>query len=216
MTSKTQMLELVRAFDARGVHAALHESPALLDWCDERGRNWLHVCCGTNPKDRGLDPRRAIRTAEMLLDRGLDVNQEAFREGAWKATPLWYAVGRGRNLPLARFLLARGSTPDYCLWAAAFNRDVEAIRLLVKHGANVNDPSVDESPLLGADPNHRDESGMTALHYMLKKSSDKKHFELLFAHGARGDIPDKKGVTAAQIMRRKRDPQFRRMAEQLA
>jgi ankyrin repeat protein len=226
------MLELVRAFDAKAVERALRENPALLDWRDERGRNWLHVCCGVNPKDRGLDPKRGIETVKVLLAHGLDVNQEAFREGAWKATPLWHAIGRGRNLALARFLLERGSSANYCLWTASFNRDLEAIRLLVRHGADVNDPSVDESPLLGAvkwshfdaaeallelgaDPNYRDESGMTALHYMLKKSSEKKHFRMLIAHGARGDIPDAKGVTAAQILRKKRDPDFRRMADQL-
>jgi hypothetical protein len=226
------MLELVRAFDAKAVDAALRENPALRGWRDERGRNWLHVCCMVDPKAAKLDPKQSLRAAEVLLRHGFDVNEPAFREGKWLATPLWHAIGRGRNLPLARFLLERGSKPNYCLWAASFNRDIEAIRLLVRHGADVNDPSVDESPLLGAvkwshfdaakallelgaDPNSRDASGMTALHYMLKKSSDKQHFRMLIAHGARGDIPDAKGVTAAQILRKKRDPDFRRMAEQL-
>ena len=56
---------------------------------------------------------------------------------------------------------------------------------------------------------------MTALHYMLKKQSDKQRFALLIADGARGDIPNRDGVTAADTMRKKRDPDFRRMAEQL-
>jgi ankyrin repeat protein len=227
------MLEWVRAFDAKGVERALRESPALLDWRDERGRNWLHVCCMVDPKATKLDPKQSIRTADVLLRHGFDVNEPAFREGQWLATPLWHAIGRGRNLALARFLLERGANPNYCLWAAGHNRDLEAIRLLVRHGADVNDPSVDESPLLGAvkwshfdaaaallelgaDPNYRDSHGMTALHYMLKKSSDKKHLRMLIAHGARGDIPDAKGVTVAQIMRRKRDPDFRRMADRFA
>ena len=39
----------------------------------------------------------------------------------------------------------------------------------------------------------------------------------LFArHGARGDIADAKGQTAVAILRRKRDPAFRALADQLA
>ena len=56
---------------------------------------------------------------------------------------------------------------------------------------------------------------MTALHYMLKKSSDKKYFTMLIAHGARGDIKNKDGVTAAELMRKKKDPQFQKMADEL-
>jgi hypothetical protein len=36
---------------------------------------------------------------------------------------------------------------------------------------------------------------MTALHYMLKKSSDKKHFAMFIASGALGDVPNKSGET---------------------
>ena len=67
----------------------------------------------------------------------------------------------------------------------------------------------------GADVNCQDPKGMTALHYMLKKGSDKKFFEMLIAHGARGDIKNNDGVMAAELMRKKKDPQFRRMADQL-
>src|SRR5262249_57468770 len=69
---------------------------------------------------------------------------------------------------------------------------------------------------LGADPNYRDRRGMTALHYMLKKGSDKRHFAMLLAHGPRGDIGNAQGVTAGDLLSRKKDPIFRRMAEQLA
>ncbi|HLX04415.1 MAG TPA: ankyrin repeat domain-containing protein, partial [Candidatus Binatus sp.] len=155
-------------------------------------------------------------------------------EGAWKATPLWFAIARGENLVLAEFLLERGSNPNYCLWAASFVENIEAIRLLVRHGADLDDKSADdESPFLfaikkwshfkaaeellklGADVNSKDARGMTALHCMLKKGSDRKYFAMLLAHGARGDIMNKDGVTAAELMRKKRDPEFQSMAEQL-
>jgi hypothetical protein len=68
-----------------------------------------------------------------------------------KATPLWHAIAFGRNLPLAKFLLSRGSDPHHCLFAAAYN----------------------------------------------------------------GDIRDNGGRTVADIMRRKKDPEFHRFAERL-
>jgi uncharacterized protein len=235
--SKTKMLAMVRSMDWRRVARALQENTDLLKHRDAKGRNWLHLCCGV---DIGSNQRKAtdsMKTAEVLVDIGLPINQEAFAEGKWKATPLWFAIARGRNLPLAEYLLKRGSNPNYCLWAAAFNRDIPAIRLLVHHGADVNDSSVDnlaenESPFLGAikwshfeaaeellklgaDVNYQDRNGMTALHYMLKKGSDKRFFPMLIAHGARGDLKNSQGVCAAELMRKKRDGDFREMAEQL-
>ncbi len=233
MVSKTRLLELVKGLRSPEVRRALKENPELLGYRDERGRNWLHVCCGVKVKDNQRKAADSVATAEVLLNCGLAINQEAFSEGAWKATPLWYAISRGENLVLAKYLLKRGSNPNYCLWAASFNNDLAAIRLLVRNGANINDVAEDETPFLaaikwshfeaaeellklGADPNYRDPKGMTALHYMLKKASDKKHFAMLIGHGAKGNIPDPKGVTAAEIMRRKKDPEFRKMAERLA
>ena len=67
----------------------------------------------------------------------------------------------------------------------------------------------------GANPDFQDASGMTALHYMLKKGSDKDHFRMFTEHGARGDIPNPRGDTAIAIMLRKRDPEFHRLAKRL-
>jgi uncharacterized protein len=233
VVSKTKMRELVRAFQWKEVARALDENPELLAVRDEKGRNWLHICCAASFKGSASKARDSIKTAEILLRKGLAINQEAFTEGNWKATPLWYAIARPQNLKLAEYLLKQGSSPNYCLWAASYQNNIAAIRLLVSNGADVNDRSVDESPLLGAikwsrfkpaeellklgaDPDYRDRHGMTALHYMLKKGSDKRHFAMLVAAGARGDIADSKGITAIEIMRRKRDPDFRRTAGQLA
>jgi hypothetical protein len=232
LVSKTKLLSLVKTFKWTEVDKALAESPALLEVRDERGRTWLHVCCGVNPKEKKLPPQHSVKTAAVLLKRGLEIDQAAFTEGKWQATPLWYAIARGQNLVLAEYLLKQGANPDYCLWAAAFNNDLEAIRLLVRHGANINDSSVDESPFLGAikwshfraaeellklgaDVNYQDSHQMTALHYMLKKGSDKKHFAMLLARGARGDIKNKDGLIAAAIMRKKKDPDFHKIADQL-
>ena len=231
MVSKTAMLALVKAFRWNEVDVALRENPELLTFRDERGRNWLHICCATTA--RGPKSKDSVKTAAILLAHGIDIDREAFTEGNWKATPLWYAIGRGRNLPLAEYLLKRGCNPNYCLFAAAFNNDIPAIRLLARYGADLDQSALDETPFLGAvkishfgpakvllelgaDPNYRDRRGMTALHYMLKKGSDERHFAMLLGHGVRGDIENAEGRTAIDLLSRKRGPAFRRMAEKLA
>jgi hypothetical protein len=227
------MLALVRDLRWKEVGAALAAQPGLVGFRDARGRNWLHLCCGVNPKQRGLGAAAAVRTAGVLLDAGLDIDQEAFHEGSWKATPLWYAVARGENLPLVRYLLGRGADPNHCLWAAAFRDDVAAIELLVRSGAEIDPVAEGDTPFLhavrwsrfraarallehGADVNFRNERRMTALHYVLKKGSDLRHLRMLIERGARGDLRNGDGVTAAEILMRRRAPGFRNLAKRLA
>jgi uncharacterized protein len=222
--SKTAMTELVKQFRWKDVAAGLDENPALTGYRDERGRNWLHLCCSIDVKTRPkLNVKDSVKLAGVLLDRGFDINMPAFTEGSWHATPLWYAIGRGRNLELAKFLLKRGSDPNHSLWAAVHNNDYDAMKLLVRHGAAVDAVAEDSTPFLaavgwsrfdgarvlldlGADVNFQDSKKMTALHYMLKKGSDKKHVRMLVEHGARGDLKNKDGMTVAQIMMKKKDP----------
>ena len=233
MASKTRMLQLVRDLRWRDVATSVEQTPALLGVRDRRGRTWLHVCCGVDPRARGLSPADAVRTADVLLDSGLDIDDAAFREGDWKATPLWHAVARGRNLRLARHLLKRGADPDHCLWAAAYHDDVAAIKLLVGGGAAIDPVVEDETPFLhavktshfraaeallklGANVDFQDSHGRTALHYMLRKASDERHFRMIIRYGARADLPDREGATALEALSRKRAAGFRRLAAQLA
>jgi len=227
------MLALVQQMRWKEIEAGLGDQPELLAHRDEKGRNWLHLCCGANPKATKLRPADRVETARALLEAGLDIDGEAFREGEWKATPLWYAIARGHCLPVAKLLLERGADPNHCLWAAAFRDDVAAIELLAAHGAEIDPVQEGHTPFLGAvqsshflaaeallklgaSVDYQDAVGMTALHYMLKKGSDERHFRMLIRYGAQGDIPNADGATAAEIMGRKRAPAFRKMAAQLA
>jgi len=230
MVSRTAMLGLVKAFRFKDVDAALKSDSSLKSYKDERGRNWLHICCATNASPAKVPD--SLKTAEVLLGHGYDMSGAAFTEGTWRATPVWYTVGRGENLKLTEFLLKKGADPNHSLWAAAFRNNLAAIRLLVRHGADLEALAENETPFLGAvkcskfgpaeellrlgaNPDFRDKHGMTALHYMLKKGSDTKHIAMVVAHGAKGNIPDAQGKTAIDILSRKRDPAARRLAEAL-
>jgi len=216
--SKTRLLALLKNLDWKAVKAAVEKCPDLCNYRGEKGENLLHLCCGIEIEKRGLSSADSIKMAGVLLDASFDINREAFTEGDWKATPLWYAIGRGKNLKLATYLLKHGARPEYCLWAAAFNNSLAAVKLLVRAGAVVDPPDGD-TPFLfavkwshfgpakalleaGADVNFQDQFGKTALHYVLKKRSPPESVRMLLEHGARLDVKDRNGVTAGSLLSR--------------
>jgi uncharacterized protein len=220
--SKTRLFNAIKSLDAEAVSALLDAQPELAKVKDERRRNALHFLCGLPASDK--TGARSLALARLLLDRGFDVNEPAFVEGggAFKATPLWFALSRGRNLPLAKLLLKRGSTPEYCLWTAGFHDDVAAIDLLVKAGARLDPVAEDETPFLGAikwsrfkaaerllhhgaNVNFQNSKGTTALHALVKKQSDRRYVELLLRHGADPRRRDAEGVSPLDMVARRRD-----------
>jgi ankyrin repeat protein len=227
MVSKTRMNELVRSHDHAAVKAAIESGPAILAFRDERGRNWLHICCMAKPKGVVED---SVRTADVLLDH-YGIDDAAFVEGSWQATPVWHCTAHS-NRALAEHLLKRGASPHHSLFAACYNNDVEMIRLLIRHGAMLEEEAEQATPVLdavkfsrfsgaeellkaGANPDWVDPDGRTSLHIMLRKGTPPEYFEMFVAAGARGDIPDKDGKTAIDILRRKRDPVWQSIADRL-
>lgn len=230
MVSKTSLTESVRNHRWLEVAEGLAARPGLLDARGDKGRGWLHLACMAPPTG---DPADSLRLADLLLELGLGIDDPAFTEGAWQATPLWHAVSRGRNPALVAHLLERGANPDFCLFAAVWNEDSATIRLLLEHGAEIEEGAErGDTPLLGAiawskfgpaetllsagaNPDAIDANGRTALHLMIRKASAPEHFGMFVRHGARGDIPDRDGDTAADLLRRKRDPAYREIAARL-
>jgi ankyrin repeat protein len=165
---------------------------------------------------------QSLKLAEYLLGQGFNVNAPAFVDGAFKATPLWYAILRGRNTALAKLLLKRGSTPEYSLWAAAFHNDREAIDLLIKSGASLDPVTEDETPFFGAirwsrfvgaerllrhgaNVNFQNSKGRTALHLLLKKNSDRKYIHMVLRYGADPTIRDREGRSPVDMVANRRD-----------
>jgi ankyrin repeat protein len=72
------------------------------------------------------------------------------RPKATAATPFWHAIAFGSNLPLAKFLLSRGSDPNHCLFAAAYNDNAAAIPLLTQNGTELDEFVEGGMPLLHA------------------------------------------------------------------
>lgn len=233
--SATRLLQQVRAWNAEDVAASLRARPALLAHRDGRGRNWLHLACMVEPDPPDRPASDSLATVAVLLDMGLDLDEPAFTEGAWRATPLWHAVSRGRNPDLVQYLLNQGADPQFCLYAAAWRSDLALIDILVRAGAPVDETTAEDgaTPFLwavatshfesarrlldyGADPDHAGRDGLTALHLMIRKSSPPEAMEMAAEYGARGDIPDPEGRTAADLLARKRDPALRALAARLA
>ncbi len=217
--SKTRLFHSIKSLDREAVADLLAAHPELKQVKDQRRRNALHFLCSL-PADSRRE--RSLELARYLLGIGFGINEPAFVEGPFQATPLWYAISRGRNLPLAKLLLKKGSTPEHCLWAAGFKDDVEAIDLLIKHGARIDPVAEDETPFLGAikwshfaaaerllrhgaNVNFQDSKRMTALHYLVRKNSERKHIEMLLRHGADPTLENAEGKSPLDLVAKRRD-----------
>jgi len=89
MVSKTSLRASARAHRSAELEEGLAARPDLVGARDEKGRNWLHLACGTPPANAD----DSVRAADVLLAAGLGIDAPAFTEGHGQASPLWYGVG---------------------------------------------------------------------------------------------------------------------------
>ena len=190
--SKTALLDAAKAWDLGEVQALVEVSPQLVQATDPRGRTALHLACAAKPGSGMLADPHGIETVTALLAAGaglevavpMDEDEEDFR-----ATPLWYAVARGENLPLVQFLLKRGADASYSLWAAVWRDDEVLCRHLLKSPPKLNLRAHGETPIFYA-----------------ARLQRLKTLDLLIEAGADPTIPDRQGRDAVEIAQARRLP----------
>jgi ankyrin repeat protein len=190
--SKTALFNAAKAWDAAATEALLAAFPDLAQATDLKGRTALHLACGVKPGSRTIGEPNGLRTVAALLKAGAGVEVEAPMdedEGDFRATPLWYAVARGENLPLVQFLLTRGADASYSLWAAVWRDDDVVCRELLKNRPRLDLRAHGETPIFYA--------------ARLKRL---KTLDLLIEAGADPTIVDDKGRDAIDIARARRLP----------
>jgi uncharacterized protein len=151
--SKAAVFDAAKTWDAAALRALQAASPDLVGAVDPRGRAPLHRACAMLPGASGLRESNGIETVAALLKAGADLELATPTEedeGDFRATRLWYAVARGENLPLARYLLARGADPSTSLWAAVWRDDDAMCRELLKSKPRVNLRAHGETPIFCA------------------------------------------------------------------
>jgi uncharacterized protein len=191
--SKTALIAASRKWDWKTVAALLSAAPELVTSSDPRGHTALHRACAVMPgSSEDLIEANGIKTVTTLLDAGADLEQAVPMnedEGDFRATPLWYAVARGENLPLVRYLLQRGANASYSLWAAVWRDDAEMCRTLLKSGPQLNLRAHGETPLFYA--------------ARLRRLAT---LSLLIDAGADPSIPDERGRDSLAIARERKLP----------
>ena len=188
--SKSALFAAAKARDFKAVTAILRLAPELVRATDPKGRMALHIGCAATAKS-SEDPN-GLKTVAALLKAGAgleDVVPMDEDEGDFRANPLWYAVARGENLPLARDLIKRGADASYSLWAAVWRDDAVLCRALLSAKPRLNLRAHGETPLFYA--------------ARLKRL---KTLALLLDAGADPAIADDRGRDAVSIARARRLP----------
>ncbi len=156
---------------------------------------------------------------QALLDAGLDKDEiNAMDEGEeiFEARPIWYAVARGVNLPLVKFLIKLGAVPEGALWAASYRRRTEMVIALLEAGADPDPMLFGGTPLMdviksrkfdmvptlqkyGADINRLNGEGQTPLHRAIKVGFRMVEVEEILKLGADPKTRNKQGQTAMDL-----------------
>jgi len=189
--SKSAVFAAAKRWDAPALRALLRAAPALVNATDPSGRMALHFACAVKAGP-GLGEASGIKSVAVLLDSGANLEAAVPMdedEGEFRATPLWYAVARGENLPLVRFLLKRGADASYSLWAAVWRDDAVVCRELLRAKPRLNLKGHGETPIFYA-----------------ARLQRLRTLDLLIEAGADPAIVDCRGRDAVEIARARRLP----------
>lgn len=191
--SRTALFNAASMWDWPNVAALLAAAPELVAATDPQGHTALHRACAVKPGNGStLLEADGIRTVTTLLEAGADLEQAVpmdEEEGDFRATPLWYAVARGENFPLVKFLLRRGANASYSLWAAVWRDDARVLSALLKSKPELDLKAEGETPIFYA--------------ARLKRLAT---LTLLIDAGADPSIPDPAGRDSIEIARQRKLP----------
>jgi hypothetical protein len=149
--SKTALFRAAKTWDVESLVALLSLAPHLIDATDPRGRKALHIACTVKPGTPGTKEPNGIRTVTALLRHGAGLNDHVgLEEGTFKATPIWWAVAHGDNLPLVKLLLKRGARADNCLFAVVWNDNTAILREILKTRPPLNEFGEREPAVISA------------------------------------------------------------------
>jgi uncharacterized protein len=152
--SKIAVFEAAKVWNAAALEDLLSTAQELARATDSKGRTALHVACAVKPGGgRTLGEPNGIKAVSVFLDAGAGLEDAVPMDEAEedsRATPLWYAVARGENLPLVRFLLGRGADPSYSLRAAVWRDDDVLCRELLNSASRLDLRAHGETPIFYA------------------------------------------------------------------
>ena len=190
--SKTALFEAAKAWNPAAVKAMLAAAPALVRATDPKQRTAVHLACAVKPGSSRLGEANGIKTVTALLEAGAGLETAVVipdAEEDFRANPLWFAVARGENLPLARVLLKRGADGSASLWAVVWRDDAALCRELLKYKPRLDLKAHGETPIFYA-----------------ARLQRLKTLDLLIEAGANPCIADPRGRTAVDIARARRLP----------
>jgi ankyrin repeat protein len=191
--SRTAWFTAAKSWDFEAIKSMLMQAPEFLEATDAKGLNALHMACAVKPGRKGVHEPNGLKTVATLLDAGINVESVAFTDqdgGEWRANAVWFATGRGQNLPLVKLLLKRGGDPSYSLFTVLWGYKPEFARELVKYKPRMN--------LRGGD-------GRTALHAAVVPHR-LEVLKLYLDAGADPWIKDNDGITPLDLAKKRRVP----------
>ncbi len=217
--NKKDFFAAAAAWDLAALEAALARRPDLATAQDRQGRRAVHLVARSKAEALSRPPEDAIAAMEVLLGAGADLHAvHEIPDGGeiFPANALWYAVGHGRNRPLAADLLKRGLAPDHCLWTVVWNADTDLCALLLAQNPPLELAFDGETPLFyavrlrrfavmaqllaaGADPNTVDARGHTPLHLAAARRYPAEVVEALLAAGADPNRRDAQGRSPREL-----------------
>ncbi|AYL96132.1 ankyrin repeat domain-containing protein [Mucilaginibacter celer] len=213
-----RFIQHIKDFNVDAVKAMIEKDPKWLTWAEDNGKNALHYLCGVEISRRPGKAADSLQLLKFLLEKGMNINSiHRIKDecGFFPATPLWHAYAKGRNELLYKHLLANGADPEHCMYAIAWNNDVEAAELFKSYGADIDDTSAD-TPFMGAfnwkrfevaewflnngaDINFADKDGNTTLYHAVKRKYKLDQIKLLLRFGADFDKENNKGVSPKML-----------------